>query len=170
VRDGTPGRCAARLDIDVIQPYGCTNADRPGRLRPHVRRPGRPDEARHRSPRNWRRRGHPRAGRALPDELRGRPEARRDPRAGGADHQGSDRAPQGRPSQPRGAADRAPPARPVRGALAKPDRPDGRPARRGCARGAEGDRSMTVTAVRKDPERLTLTLEAEFEATPERVW
>ena len=29
---------------------------------------------------------------------------------------------------------------------------------------------MTVTAVRKDPERLTMTLEAEFDASPERVW
>ena len=29
---------------------------------------------------------------------------------------------------------------------------------------------MTVTAVRKDPEKLTMTLDAEFEATPERVW
>ena len=29
---------------------------------------------------------------------------------------------------------------------------------------------MTVTAVRKDPEALTMTLTAEFEATPERVW
>ena len=29
---------------------------------------------------------------------------------------------------------------------------------------------MTVTNVRKDPEALTLTLDAEFEATPERVW
>jgi uncharacterized protein YndB with AHSA1/START domain len=29
---------------------------------------------------------------------------------------------------------------------------------------------MTVTAVRKDPERLTMTLDAEFDATPERVW
>ena len=29
---------------------------------------------------------------------------------------------------------------------------------------------MTVTAVRKDPEALTLTLTAEFDATPERVW
>ena len=29
---------------------------------------------------------------------------------------------------------------------------------------------MTVTAVRKDPERLTLTIEAEFEASAERVW
>ena len=29
---------------------------------------------------------------------------------------------------------------------------------------------MTVTAVRKDPENLTLTLTAEFEASPERVW
>ena len=29
---------------------------------------------------------------------------------------------------------------------------------------------MTVTAVRKDPAQRTLTLEADFEATPERVW
>jgi uncharacterized protein YndB with AHSA1/START domain len=29
---------------------------------------------------------------------------------------------------------------------------------------------MTVTAVRKDPEALTMVLTAEFEATPERVW
>ena len=29
---------------------------------------------------------------------------------------------------------------------------------------------MTVTAVRKDPQTLTMTLEAEFEAPPERVW
>ena len=29
---------------------------------------------------------------------------------------------------------------------------------------------MTVTAVRKDPDALTLTLDAEFDASPERVW
>jgi uncharacterized protein YndB with AHSA1/START domain len=29
---------------------------------------------------------------------------------------------------------------------------------------------MTVTAVRKDPDRLTMTLDAEFDASPERVW
>jgi uncharacterized protein YndB with AHSA1/START domain len=29
---------------------------------------------------------------------------------------------------------------------------------------------MTVTTVRKDPETLTMTLEAEFDASPERVW
>jgi uncharacterized protein YndB with AHSA1/START domain len=29
---------------------------------------------------------------------------------------------------------------------------------------------MTVTAVRKDPKALTMTLEAEFDAPPERVW
>ena len=29
---------------------------------------------------------------------------------------------------------------------------------------------MTVTAVRKDPRVLTMTIDAEFEATPERVW
>ena len=29
---------------------------------------------------------------------------------------------------------------------------------------------MTVTAVRKDPEALTMRLDAEFDATPERIW
>jgi uncharacterized protein YndB with AHSA1/START domain len=29
---------------------------------------------------------------------------------------------------------------------------------------------MTVTAVRKDPQALSLTLDAEFDASPERVW
>jgi uncharacterized protein YndB with AHSA1/START domain len=29
---------------------------------------------------------------------------------------------------------------------------------------------MTVTAVRKDPRTLTMTIEAEFDASPERVW
>ena len=29
---------------------------------------------------------------------------------------------------------------------------------------------MTVTAVRKDPEALSMTLDAEFDASPERVW
>ena len=29
---------------------------------------------------------------------------------------------------------------------------------------------MTVAAVRKDPEHLTMTLEAEFDAAPERIW
>ncbi len=29
---------------------------------------------------------------------------------------------------------------------------------------------MTVTAVRKDPEALTMTLDAEFDAPPERIW
>ncbi len=29
---------------------------------------------------------------------------------------------------------------------------------------------MTVTAVRKDPQALSMTLEAEFDASPERVW
>ena len=29
---------------------------------------------------------------------------------------------------------------------------------------------MTVTSVRKDPQKLTMTLEAEFDASPERVW
>ena len=34
----------------------------------------------------------------------------------------------------------------------------------------EGERPMTVTAVRKDPRSRTVTLEAEFDAPPERVW
>ena len=29
---------------------------------------------------------------------------------------------------------------------------------------------MTVTAIRKDPQNLTMTVEAEFQASPERVW
>src|SRR5215211_4452750 len=29
---------------------------------------------------------------------------------------------------------------------------------------------MTVTAVRKDPQALTMTVDAEFDASPERVW
>ena len=29
---------------------------------------------------------------------------------------------------------------------------------------------MTVTAVHKDPHTLTMTMEAEFDAAPERVW
>ena len=29
---------------------------------------------------------------------------------------------------------------------------------------------MTVTAVRKDPQALTMTIDAEFDAPPERVW
>ena len=29
---------------------------------------------------------------------------------------------------------------------------------------------MTVTAVRKDPEKLTMTLDAEFDASPDQVW
>jgi hypothetical protein len=29
---------------------------------------------------------------------------------------------------------------------------------------------MTVTAVSKDPQALTMTIDAEFDASPERVW
>ena len=64
-----------------------------------------------------------------------------------------------------GLADRATPPRPVRGAVARSLRPHGR-AR--CQH--EGDRRMTVTAVRKDAETLTMTVDAEFVASPERVW
>ena len=35
---------------------------------------------------------------------------------------------------------------------------------------SQGGRRMTVTAVRKDPQTLTMTIDAEFEASPERVW
>ncbi len=48
-----------------------------------------------------RERGRRRARGALPDELRGRAEARRGAGAGGPGHQGADRAPQGRPHQRR---------------------------------------------------------------------
>ncbi|HEY3522871.1 MAG TPA: SRPBCC domain-containing protein, partial [Candidatus Limnocylindrales bacterium] len=34
----------------------------------------------------------------------------------------------------------------------------------------EGARPMTVTAVRKDTSALTMTLDAEFDASPDRVW
>src|SRR6266566_1274436 len=34
----------------------------------------------------------------------------------------------------------------------------------------KGEQTMTVTAVRKDPQRLTLTVEAEFDASVERIW
>src|SRR5947209_9273841 len=153
------------VDTAVIQPYGCIRADRPARLRPHVRRPAGSHPARHRPPGDQRRGGHRRAGQPLPDELRGGPEARRCARAGRPGHQGAHRAPQGRPHQSRAAAPRAPPARPLRGAVARADRPHDRARRR-----HEGDKPMTVTAVRKDPQTLTMTLEAEFDARPERVW
>jgi uncharacterized protein YndB with AHSA1/START domain/DNA-binding transcriptional ArsR family regulator len=35
---------------------------------------------------------------------------------------------------------------------------------------AKGGRPMTVTTIRKDPQSRTMTLEAEFDASPERVW
>src|SRR5213595_2746621 len=95
-------------------------------------------------------------------------------RAGRPDHEGAHRPPQGRPHQPRGAARRAPPARPVRGAVAGSDRPHERAHRRDGRqhrhRGGQGEQTMTVTAVRKDPQRLTLTIEAEFGASVERIW
>src|SRR5438132_11568520 len=34
----------------------------------------------------------------------------------------------------------------------------------------QGEQTMTVTAVRKDPQRLTLTIDAEFDASVERIW
>jgi hypothetical protein len=57
------------------------------------------------------------------------------------------------------------PARPLRGAMARPDRPDD-----GADRRDEGGRPMTVMAVQKDPQNLTMTLTAEFDAPPMRVW
>src|SRR5439155_1040220 len=164
----------SRFDTTLIQPYGCISADRAAGLRPRVRRPRGSHTARHRPPRDQRRGGRPRAGQPLPDELRSGPEARRGSRARRPDHEAAHRPPQGRPHQPRGAARRAPPARPVRGAVAGSDRPhepahrrDGRHHRH---RGEKEEQTMTVTAVRKDPQRLTLTIEAEFDASVERVW
>src|SRR4029078_12959791 len=104
-------------------------------------------------------------GRPLPDELRGRPEARGRAGAGRPGRQGAHRAAEGRPDQPGGPARDAAPARPVRGALARPVRANDRTDRR-----HGGDPPMTVTALRKDPTTLTMTTEAEFEASPERVW
>src|SRR5467141_1121894 len=158
----------------LIQPYGCISADHAAGLRPRVRRPRGSHTPRHRPPRDQRRGGRPRAGQPLPDELRRGPEARRGSRARRPDHAAAHRPPQGRPHQPRGAARRAPPARPVRGAVAGSDRPDERAhrrdGRRDRHRGHKGEQTMTVTAVRKDPQRLTLTVEAEFDASVERIW
>src|SRR6185369_15609894 len=168
-RRGTSAACSRRaggFDSGYIQPYGCTNADRPARLRPHVRRPRGRHPARHRAPRDRRPGRGVRARRALSDELRGRAKARRDPGAGGAGDQEAHRTAEGRPGQPRGAAGRPPPARPVRGAVARTDRSDDRARRRRYER----ERTMTVTAVHKDPEHLTMILDAEFEASPDRVW
>src|SRR5260370_589827 len=163
-----------RLDTPLIQPYGCINADRAAGLRPRLRRPRGSHTPRHRPPRDQRRGGRPRAGRPLPDELRGGPEARRGSRARRPDQAAPDRQSEGRPHHPRGAARRAPPARPVRGALAGSDRPHAR-AHRGDGRRHrhgrdKGEQTMTVTAVRKDPHRLTLIVEAEFDASVERIW
>src|SRR5881628_3327875 len=139
--------------------------DRLAGLRPRVPRPRRSHAPRHRPPRDQRRGGRPRAGQPLSDELRGGAKARRGSRARRPDHEAAHRPPQGRPHQPRGAARRAPPARPVRGAVAGSDRPHERAHFR-----SEGDRPMTVIAVHKDPQALTMTIEAEFDASPERVW
>src|SRR5438105_459385 len=157
------------LDIPLIQPLGCTSsnrcANRLRRLRPHVRRARRSHAARHRPPRDQRRGGHRRAGQPLPNELRGGPEAHRHPRTRRPGCKGARRTPQGRAHQSRAAARRAPPARRVRGAVAWPHRPHGRPHCR-----HQGAWPVTVTAVHKDPHRLTMTIEAEFDASPERVW
>src|SRR5438094_5337874 len=150
------------------------SADRATGLRSRVPRPRGSHTPRHRPPRDQRRGGRPRAGQPLPDELRGGSEARRGSRASGPDYEAAHRPPQGRPHQPRGAARRAPPARPVRGAVAGSDRPHERAHRRDGRRhrhrGDKGEQTMTVTAVRKDPQRLTLTVEAEFDASVERIW
>src|SRR5919199_1782210 len=164
VRPATLEPHAPRLTPAEIQPYGCISAARPARLRPPVRRARRSHAARHRPPRHHRRGGRRRAGQPLPDELRRGPEAHRHPRTGRPGHQGARRPPQGRAHQSRAAARRAPPARRVRGVLARTDRPHGRTHCRN-----ERDRPMTVIAVRKDPQALTMTIEAEFDASPERV-
>src|SRR4029079_1992792 len=104
----------------------------------------------------------------LPHELRGRAEARRDPGAGGIGEQAAHRASKGRAEERRCAARGPPPAGPVRGAVAGTHRPHGRPHHR--TRTHEGDPEMTVTAVEKDATALTMTVTAEFEPTPQRVW
>ncbi len=134
------GRDAEGLDKLSIQPYGCIHASRPTRLRSHVRRSGRHHPARHRAPGDRWRGGRGGAGPALPHELRGRPEARRDPRAGRPRHQGAHRAPEGRPDERRWAAHGAPPARPVRGAVARADRAHVRARGHARHRGHEGAR------------------------------
>src|SRR5256886_12986143 len=150
------------------------SADRDTGLRPRVRRARGSHTPRHRPPRDQRQGGRTRTGQPLPDELRGGQEARRGSRARRPDHEAAHRPPQGRPHQPRGAARRAPPARPVRAAVAGSDRPHERAHRRDGQRhrpgGDQGEQTMTVTAVRKDPEKLTLTVEAEFDAAVERIW
>src|SRR6266851_9265987 len=167
-------RPLSKLDTRVIQPYGCISANRSTGLRPRVPRPRGSHTPRHRPPRDQRRGGRPRAGQPLPDELRGSPEARRSSRARRPDHEAAHWPPQGRPHQPRRAARRAPRARPVRRAVAGSDRPHERPHRRDGRRHRhrrdKGEQTMTVTAVRKDPQRLTLTVEAEFDASVERIW
>src|SRR5206468_10928714 len=164
----------SRFDTTLIQPYGCISADRAAGLRPRVRRPRGSHTPRHRPPRDQRRGGRPGAGQPLPDELRGGPEARRGSRARRPDHEAAHRPPQGRPHQPRGAARRASPARPVRRAVAGSNRSHERAHRRDRRRRGhrrdKGEQPMTVIAVRKDPQRLTLTVEAEFDTSVERIW
>src|SRR5918999_9841 len=162
---GAPVDAEEDLTRRYIQPYGCISANR-SRQRPHLRRTGGRHPAGHRAPRDRREGGRRRAGRALPDELRGGAEARRRPRAGRPRQQASHRTAKGRPHKPRGAPRGAAPPRRLRGAVARARRAH-EPAHK---RTAKGGRPMTVTAVRKDPQSRTMTLEAEFDASPERVW
>src|SRR5450759_645361 len=152
------------LDVAVIQPYGCINGSRAER-RPRLCRIGGCHPARHRPAGTRRPRGRRRAGRALPDELCGGAEARCRARARRPGHQGTHGPPQGRAHQHRGAPAGSRPARPVRGAVARPRRAHDQPHHQ-----QRGDRRMTVTALRKDPDALTMTLTAEFDASPTRVW
>ena len=126
-----PGLCGLALipPLDMTARYNrmVVSMQATLRRRPRLRRPGRCHAARHRPARAQRPRGRRRAGRALPDELRGGAEARRGPRAGRPRHQGAHRPPQGRAHQHRGAAPGARPARPVRGAVARSHRPHDRP-------------------------------------------
>ncbi len=57
-------------------------------------------------------------------------------------------------------------ARPTRSGVATPHGP----VRRRARRTEEGSSTMTVTQVRKDPEALTMSIEAEFDAPAKRVW
>src|SRR4029077_2529814 len=123
------------------------------------------DATRYRAARPERTGGRRRARHPLPDVVRRRPEACRRAGAGRPGHQGTHRSTQGRPDQHRGPPPGARSPRRVRSDVARSDRPHDRPHHT-----HGGGTTMTVTAVHKDPDALTMILTAEFDASPERVW
>ena len=163
--DPSRGARPRGLDITLIQPYGCINAD--GRLPAghRLRRPGGRHAARHRAPRPHGREGVAELAEHYPMSFAAvQKHVAVLERAGLVTKQRSGRRKVVRTNieaPPPGAR----PARPVRGAVARSHRPHDRP-----HQPEQGDTPMTVTAVQKDPEALTLTLTAEFDAPPERVW